>query len=119
MGRTLVKICDNTFCSIVVVLHKKEEGCQVIGGCTFRIHKAEHIIELLLLGVKTQFQRSFGIGTKVVNALKRYASEQDMLKIVAYADWRATGFFKKQDFVKLDVSQPENQTLDKLIHKCS
>jgi len=52
MGKTLIKICDDTYCSIVVILHKKEGSCQVIGGCTFRIHKLEQVIELLLLGVK-------------------------------------------------------------------
>ena len=45
MGKTLVKICDNTYCSIVVVLHKKEVSCQVIGGCTFRVHKGQEFIK--------------------------------------------------------------------------
>jgi len=95
MGKTLNKICDNSYASIVIVLHKKEGTCQVIGGCTFRIHKTERIIELLLLGVKTSFQRAFGVGTKIINALKTHASESNMPSIVAYADWRALEFFKK------------------------
>lgn len=119
MGKTLVKICDNTYCSIVVVLHKKEVSCQVIGGCTFRVHKADQMIELLLLGVKTQYQRSFGVGTLIVNALKNFAYDEQMLQIVAFADWRALDFFKKQEFVKFDSEHPTYQTVDKLIHKCS
>lgn len=100
MGKTLYKICDSEYSSIVVVLHKREGSCQVIGGCTFRTHKKEKIVELLLLGVKLSYQRQFGVGTKIMNSLKKHTSELGARQIVAYADWRALDFFKKQDFQK-------------------
>lgn len=69
MGRTLNKICDTEYSSIVVVMHKREGCCQVIGGCTFRVHIKEKFIELLLLGVKSIYQRNCGIGTRIMSAL--------------------------------------------------
>jgi N-acetylglutamate synthase-like GNAT family acetyltransferase len=38
MGKTLNKVCDKSYSSIVIVLHTREGSCQVIGGCTFITH---------------------------------------------------------------------------------
>jgi hypothetical protein len=49
------KMYDASCTSIVVMKHIEEGGCQVMGGCTFKIHKEAGFIELLYLGVRQNY----------------------------------------------------------------
>jgi len=49
------KMYDPSCTSIVVMKHNEEGGCQVMGGCTFKIHQEDGFIELLYLGVRQNY----------------------------------------------------------------
>jgi N-acetylglutamate synthase-like GNAT family acetyltransferase len=84
---------DESFYSIVVV----RGFDQVVGGCTFKCHDDQNLIELSLLGIHSEYQLC-GIGAKVVECLISYARKNKFEKICSYADWQAIGFFQKQGF---------------------
>ena len=60
---------DQNYESIIV-----SSGHQVIGGCTFKCHNDLKMLELYFLGIKSTFHL-FGLGTKLIESLFKYAQQ--------------------------------------------
>jgi GNAT superfamily N-acetyltransferase len=67
--------------------------CGVASFLTIKKYEMQ-MIDLILIGVSTQHQRQ-GIGTKLVDELKKYGD-----KIVVWSDKNAVSFYEKQGFSK-------------------
>lgn len=89
----------------------------MIGGCTFKIHLQETMIELLLLGVKSGLKKR-GLGSAAIDFLKSWGKENNFTKILTYADLRAIGFFHKQGFNQFKSCDEDYKKLKKLIARC-
>ncbi len=88
-----------------------------MGGCTFRYHRCESMIELTLLGVAWSCQE-YGLGSSIIESLKLHASVKDFSTIVTYADNNAITFFKKQGFEPLDSTHDSFEVVKKTIVTC-
>ena len=118
------KMPENYHDRIGQAIHKSNSG--FLAGCCFKEHPRRHavtkqlaksarkwvysgFIELIYLVVGEDYQR-FGLGTITMNRLKSYiksennkrremsSKNQDITKILTYADNRAINFFKKNGF---------------------
>ncbi|KAK3525282.1 hypothetical protein QTP86_024911 [Hemibagrus guttatus] len=78
---------------------------RVIGGICFRMFPSQGFTEIVFCAV-TSNEQVKGYGTHLMNHLKEYHINHEILNFLTYADEYAIGYFKKQGFSK-DIKIPK------------
>eukprot|EP00697_Spironema_sp_BW2_P011179 gnl/Spiro4/26782_TR13307_c0_g1_i1.p1 gnl/Spiro4/26782_TR13307_c0_g1~~gnl/Spiro4/26782_TR13307_c0_g1_i1.p1 ORF type:complete len:158 (+),score=14.66 gnl/Spiro4/26782_TR13307_c0_g1_i1:83-556(+) len=71
----------------------------VKGGLVFKVHQVSRFIELVVVAIDATEQVQ-GLGSLLLSSLKDIAVDQNVRRILTYADRFAIGFFKKHGFAK-------------------
>lgn len=82
---------------------------RVIGGICFRMFPTQGFTEIVFCAVASNEQVK-GYGTHMMNHLKDYHIQHDILHFLTFADEYAIGYFKKQGFSK-DIKLPKSAYL--------
>merc|ERR1711976_157086 len=75
------------------------KGGHVIGGICFRMFQSQGFTEIVFCAV-TSNEQVKGYGTHLMNHLKDYHIQHNILHFLTFADEFAIGYFKKQGFSK-------------------
>ena len=85
---------------IIIIRGVNSEKRRVLGACCYRIFQDQQIIELAFLSVSRNFQR-IGLGSRLLDALKKRSKIFNVNVILTCADNNAVLFFEKQGFSKV------------------